>query len=817
MVNMVSSNMLADVSSRSMGERLYRDVLQALPVAIYTTDVDGLITFYNEAAVEFAGHRPGPGHRWSVIWKMLRPDGTVLPHDECPLAMTLKTGRAVMGVEGVAERPDGSLRPYMPHPTPLFDDNGVMIGAVNVLVDLTGQKSADQVMLRLNEALAELVIERTRQAEATASELYRSERSFGLLVRSVVDYAIYMLDVDGYVANWNAGAERIKGYGADEIVGRHFSCFYTAEDCASQLPRLALSAARHEGRYLAEGWRVRKDGTRFWASVVIDPIYDDGRLVGFAKVTRDITERKTAELALIESERIARGVIDTALDGFVQTTADDLIVEWNAMAESIFGWSRREVLGRCFAALVMSADDQQHYLDNLPTDSPGAKQRWQTDALRRDGSAITVELGLSLLHLESGPIVNVFVRDLTDRISIEAQLRQSQKMEAMGQLTGGIAHDFNNLLQGITGALELVGQRIEENRTDNLERFVTGALASAKRAAALTHRLLAFSRRQPLDPRPVAANPLVASMDDLLRRTTGAHIDIAFDLADELWTTHCDTNQLENAVLNLAINARDAMPDGGRLTIGTRNVDLQAMAADRLGVIPGEYVCVAVSDTGVGMPPEVIERAFDPFFTTKAIGQGTGLGLSMVYGFAGQSKGYCKIESEASRGTTVRLYLPRHLGPLAEDDGVPVRGQGPLQSPLQSAGEVVLVVEDESSVRELILHVLQELGYFAVEAADGVSGLEILKSRRHIDLLVTDIGLPGLNGRQMADAARVDRPDLKVLLMTGYAESVAAPDGSLDPGMELITKPFTMNALATRIRSMIRPDAPEHGTQLALE
>jgi CheY-like chemotaxis protein len=296
----------------------------------------------------------------------------------------------------------------------------------------------------------------------------------------------------------------------------------------------------------------------------------------------------------------------------------------------------------------------------------------------------------------------------------------------------------------------------------------------------------------------------VESMEDLLRRTTGAHIDIAFDLADDLWATHCDTNQLENAVLNLAINARDAMPDGGRLTIGTQNVDLQGMAADRRGVAPGQYVCVVVSDTGVGMPPDVIERAFDPFFTTKAMGQGTGLGLSMVYGFAGQSKGYCKIESTSGHGTSVWLYLPRHDGAMADDEPLPAHHQAPLQS----AGEVVLVVEDEASVRELIVHVLHDLGYLALEAVDGVSGLEMLRTARHIDLLVTDIGLPGLNGRQMADAARVERPNLKVLLMTGYAESVVAPDGSLDPGMELITKPFTIETLAARIRAMIQLDLP---------
>jgi CheY-like chemotaxis protein len=382
---------------------------------------------------------------------------------------------------------------------------------------------------------------------------------------------------------------------------------------------------------------------------------------------------------------------------------------------------------------------------------------------------------------------------------MEAQLRQSQKMEAMGQLTGGIAHDFNNLLQGITGALELVGQRIEERRTDNLARFVNGALGSARRAAALTHRLLAFARRQPLAPQAVTTNPLVGSMEDLLRRTTGAHIDIVFDLADDLWITHCDTNQLENAVLNLAINARDAMPDGGRLTIGTCNVDLPA---DRLGMVAGQYVCVAVSDTGVGMAPEVIERAFDPFFTTKAMGQGTGLGLSMVYGFAGQSKGYCKIESATGRGTTVRLYLPRYQGSVADDTAAAAAASVVAAG----RGETVLVVEDETAVRELVVHVLDELGYVTLEAEDGAAGLEILRSPRRVDLLITDIGLPGLNGRQMADAARATHPELKVLLMTGYAESVVAPDGVFDADMSLITKPFTMDALTTRVHRMLKSD-----------
>jgi len=380
------------------------------------------------------------------------------------------------------------------------------------------------------------------------------------------------------------------------------------------------------------------------------------------------------------------------------------------------------------------------------------------------------------------------------------QLRQAQKMEAVGQLTGGIAHDFNNLLQGITGSLEIVRRRIAAGRHDDLSRFIDGAIQSARRAAALTHRLLAFSRRQPLAPRAVLANPLVTSMEELLRRTLGERIALQLDLQAQLWTTRCDVNQLENAILNLCINARDAMPHGGGLSIRTSNALLDAEAAAALGdIAPGEYICIRVVDTGTGMSPEVLAKAFDPFFTTKAIGQGTGLGLSMIYGFARQSEGHVHIGSEAGRGTTVQLLLPRHAGDADADETLaPPEPQAPARR-----GETVLVVEDETVVRGLIVEVLHELGYHALEAADGPSGLAVLQSDAHIDLLVTDIGLPGLNGRQVADAARLQRPDLRVLFMTGYAETAAAARGFLEPGMELLTKPFTMDVLAARLRSMV--------------
>jgi PAS domain S-box-containing protein len=401
-------------------------------------------------------------------------------------------------------------------------------------------------------------------------------------------------------------------------------------------------------------------------------------------------------------------------------------------------------------------------------------------------------------------------RDVTDERARRAQLeaaeealRQSQKMEAVGQLTGGIAHDFNNLLQGITGSLDVIRRRIAQGRTDELERFIRGASESAQRAAALTHRLLAFSRRQPLDPKAVQVNPLVVSMEDLLRRTLSERVRLDLALAGGLWMTLCDPNQLENAILNLCINARDAMPDGGELTIETRNFVLDRQRARAFDFEPGEYVCISVKDTGTGMSPDTAAKAFDPFFTTKPLGEGTGLGLSMIYGFARQSEGQARIASELGKGTSVHLYLPRHLADKVPEepdavDGVQRTGDG----------EVVLVLEDEPVVRNLVVSTLNELGYRTLEAGDGPSGLEILQGRRRIDLLLTDVGLPGLNGRQVADAARLRRPDLKVLFMTGYAENAAATSGFLQHGMQMITKPFPMDALAVRLHDMLRPSAP---------
>jgi signal transduction histidine kinase/CheY-like chemotaxis protein len=395
-------------------------------------------------------------------------------------------------------------------------------------------------------------------------------------------------------------------------------------------------------------------------------------------------------------------------------------------------------------------------------------------------------------------------KQMEERERVEASLRQSQKMEAIGQLTGGLAHDFNNLLTGIRGSLELTRTRLSQGKVEAVGRYLTAADGAVKRAAALTHRLLAFSRRQTLEPRPTNVNRLIAGMEELIRRSVGPSIHIEVVGAAGLWTTLIDPNQLENALLNLCINARDAMPDGGRLTIETANRWLDDRTARERDLAPGQYISLCVTDTGTGMSPEVAARAFDPFFTTKPLGEGTGLGLSMIYGFARQSGGQVRIYSEVGKGTTMCLYLPRHADAAVEGDDVPTFTQA---DQARGEGEVVMVIDDEPTIRMLIAEVLAEVGYSIVEASDGPAGLRILQSTARIDLLVTDVGLPGgLNGRQVADAARASRPELKVLFITGYAENAAVGNGQLERGTHILAKPFGMERLREKIQEMIRAE-----------
>jgi hypothetical protein len=527
------------------------------------------------------------------------------------------------------------------------------------------------------------------------------------------------------------------------------------------------------------------------------PIDEDDGIGGVLVVCRDVTEDVLAAVKLRERSRIWNVTQDLLV-----------IVDRNGVWRTVnpawtrtFGWSEAELLNRTSEWLEHPDDGGLTRMDVGHLIQGNLTVRFESRFRHKDGSY----RWLSWTGVPDQDRIFAVARDVTaekaatERLkATEEALRQSQKMEAVGQLTGGIAHDFNNLLTGIVGSLDLLQTRLNQGRTDNAVRYIEAAMTSANRAAALTHRLLAFARRQPLIPKGVDVNQLIVSLEDMLRRTIGETIDLRIVAAEDLWCTLCDANQLESALLNLAINARDAMPEGGKLTISTANARLDGVTADTPALSPGDYICIAVTDTGTGMSAEVAARAFDPFFTTKPIGQGTGLGLSMIYGFARQSNGHATIDSRLGEGTSIRLYLPRYQGGIAAPHRSAARATEPA-----SAGETVLVVEDEPIVRGVILEMLQDQGFRTLEAVDGPSGLRLLRSRARIDLLVTDVGLPGLTGRQLADQARETRPGLKILFMTGYAESAAISQGFLQAGMEMITKPFELDNLSRKIRNMI--------------
>ena len=485
---------------------------------------------------------------------------------------------------------------------------------------------------------------------------------------------------------------------------------------------------------------------------------------------------------------------------------DSTIREVNPAWPALLGWSEVELVGRSYAEFV-HPDDVERSLAWAAKLAGGGKVADLENRYRcKDGSYRWIAWAVTA----NDGVFHCVGRDVTEQkhqadalATAEEALRQSQKMEAVGQLTGGIAHDFNNLLQGIVSALSLMRRRLEQGRTDELMRFADMATASARRAAALTQRLLAFARRQPLNPKPVEVTLLIASIEELLRRTLGPSIELRLALSADLWLALCDVNQLENALLNLAINARDAMPQGGSLTMGAANVTLKNgdSRAGGEGVRAGQYVAISVSDTGVGMPPEVVARVFEPFFTTKPMGQGTGLGLSMLHGFAKQSGGHVAVASEPGRGTAIHVFLPRCLGGIRTHD--PIEASSPFDA--VRSGGTVLVVEDEAAISTLIAETLGDIGVRVLGATDGSTALRHLFGTGAIDMLVTDVGLPGpLNGRQLADAARARRPGLPILFITGYAHHAALGiDAALEPGMELMVKPFALDALAEKVRRVM--------------
>ncbi len=596
----------------------------------------------------------------------------------------------------------------------------------------------------------------------------------------------FVLRPDGGIVTVSPAWSKSLGWSEPETLGRSVYEFIAAKDVPAMRARLRQEQGPAATLDLTMLTRQGEERDITWTS-----IFDGGLLYGFG---RDVTAERRAAAAAAAASAERERVWTSTNDLMTTMELDGRLRAVNPAWTRLLGHAESDLLGARALSFVVPEDrgrvmaairalgqgEPMRNLECRMIDQAGRRPLISWSADPQDGYIYMVG------------------RDVSAQREAEEQLRQAQKMEAVGQLTGGIAHDFNNLLQGIKGSLELLGKRLARGETSGLERFISIAAEAADRAAALTHRLLAFSRRQPLNPKPVEVNPHIASIEMLLRRTLGEHSKLRLELQEDLWRVLCDPNQLENALLNLAINARDAMPEGGRLSIRTGNATFGKAAPG--GLAPGEYVCIDVADTGVGMDADTLAKVFEPFFTTKPVGLGTGLGLSMIYGFARQSNGHVEIDSAPGRGATVRLYLPRHDGEpedeLAEEEEAAAHDETP-------GSETVLVVEDEPLVRGLIVEMLAGLGYTALEAAGGPAGLEILQSRQRIDLLITDVGLPGLNGRQIAEAARLRRPGLKILFITGYAETVVIGEGRLEPGMDLMPKPFTMEALAARVRQIL--------------
>jgi len=680
-------------------DKRFREVMDAAPVMIWVSGPDKLCTWFNKPWLEFTGRalEQEVGNGWA--------EGVHSEDFQRCLATYIEgfDARTPFRMEYRLRRKDGEFRWIEDAGIPRYGQDGSFLGYIGSCTDIHEiHTMAEQRHTALQTQVAAQTVEleqekmwrQEAQARASIDSLSRkdtldalalSERRFTLLVQSVVDYAIFMLDPQGIVTNWNPGAERIKGYKASEIVGQHFSRFYTEEDRAAGVPARALATAANEGKFEAEGWRVRKDGTRFWASVVIDPIRSSsGEIIGFAKVTRDMTEKRNAQ-----------------------------------------------------------------------------------EELRR----------------------------------AREQLFQMQKLEAIGQLTGGVAHEFNNRLTIIIGNIEIAHRNVDKGQLvpAQLTRLLSNALAGAKRAATLTQRLLAYARQQPLDPKPLNVNKFIAGIGDFLQRTLGEAIHVEAVGGGGIWPVEVDSVQLESAILNLALNARDAMPQGGKLTIEAANAYLdQQYARFNPEIAPGQYVMIAVSDTGTGMSPETLGHAFEPFFTTKAVGQGTGLGLSQVYGFVKQSGGNVKIYSEVGEGTTVKIYLPRVM---RETDIVETEAQA-LASGM--AGQTILVVEDDPAVLEYIVEVLTGLSYTVLQAGSAKAALEYLENPSiHVDLLLTDVVMPSMNGRALADQAQQKRPGIKVLFMTGYSQNAVVHHGRLDPGVHLIQKPLSESQLASRISELL--------------
>jgi PAS domain S-box-containing protein len=626
---------------------------------------------------------------------------------------------------------------------------------------------------------------------------------YRLLVDAITDYAIYLLDTGGHVSSWNAGANRFKGYTEDEILGEHFSRFYTPEDREAGVPRRALETAEREGRFEAEGWRVRKGGTRFWAHVIIDAIRDPfGQLVGFAKITRDLSERKVAEEHLKRSQEqfrlLVQGVTDYAI---YMLDPEGNVSSWNVGAQRIKGYEPSEIIGQHFSRFYTEEDKADELprkaLETAASEGRFEKEGWR---VRKDGTRFWATVIIDAIHADDGALIGYakVTRDITEkRLAQEAlelsqkELFQAQKMEAVGQLTGGVAHDFNNLLMAILGSLEIARKRALNN--ENVVDLIDNAILGAKRGASLTQRLLAFSRKQELKLEPVDVRDLVTGMAELLQRSIGTTLEISTTFPLALPNVQSDPNQLASAVVNLVVNARDAMPEGGMITIAAGK---RSLKKNEIAQIPaGDYVCLSVKDEGEGMDPETLESAMTPFFTTKGVGKGTGLGLPMVQGLMAQSGGGLVLLSKKGEGTTAELWLPLAASVEQPAEEAPT----PEHDTTLNRQLTALVVDDDPLVLMNTVLMLEDLGHSVVEASSGDEALQLLSGDIGFDLVITDHSMPKMTGVQLATRIRELGQDLPIVLATGYAE---LPDGG-DLGLPRLPKPFTQKQLGNVLWQVI--------------
>jgi PAS domain S-box-containing protein len=773
------------------GKERYRLAVRATKDAIWDWDLLANTVQWNEALQDAYGHAPEtvePTGEWWI--SQIHPEDRTGVH--CSIHSVIAGHGSNWSGEYRFRRADGSYASVLDRGFVIRDREGRGVRMIGAMFDLSERKDAEEALRRSEDRL---------RLATNAARI------------GIFDYRVQEDEL-----SWDARCSELFGLPPGQRVSYHGTFLpglHPADRAAIDAEvRRALDPAGN-GTFAVEYRTIGlRDRVERWVAASGEALFEKGAAIRLVGTVMDISEHKRTEARLRElNDTLERRVADRTRErDRLWATSHDLLgvadetgvwISINPAWTDALGWHAEEILGRTSEWLEHPEDRHRTREELAQLVRAGRSTNFENRLRTRDGAYRY----LSWAAVPAEGLLYCSARDVTeqkaaaDRLArTEDALRQSQKMEAVGQLTGGLAHDFNNLLTGISGSLELLASRVAQGRLKDIERYINAAQGAARRAASLTHRLLAFSRRQTLDPRPTDANRLIAGMEELVRRTAGPSIAVEVVESAGLWTILVDPPQLENALLNLCINARDAMPKGGRLCIETANTFLDERAAQERDLPPGQYVALSVTDTGTGMVPEVKARAFDPFFTTKPIGQGTGLGLSMIYGFVRQSGGQVRAYTEPGQGTTMCLYLPRHHGKAEQQEELPPLFEA--SPPL--LGETVLVVDDEPTVRMLVAEVLEDLGYMTLEATDAAGGLKVLQSDSRVDLLVTDIGLPGeTNGRQLADAARTLRPGLKVLIITGYAENAVLGSGQLEPGMHLLTKPFAMETLARRIQGLI--------------